>query len=122
MISDFTHGCLRRVIPLDASVLAILLSTFETITPIEADDDRHVVERAIESGEVESLQRLLARIRQDFDGRVLKVELERENYAGRLRWIYEAKILTDSGDVLELEYDAQALELLEVEGRRSRDE
>jgi uncharacterized membrane protein YkoI len=90
--------------------------------PIEADDDRHDAQRAVDSGEVVPLHRLLTRIHRDFNGRVLKVELEREYYEGNLKWIYEAKILTANGHVMELYYDAQALELLNVEGSFEDDE
>ena len=108
--------------PRSAMVIAILLGFSVALEPVRADDDRREAQRAISAGEVASLQRLLTQIRRDFGGRVLKVELEQEHYAGNLKWIYEAKILTDSGHVVELEYDARALELLEVEGHYEYDE
>jgi uncharacterized membrane protein YkoI len=117
MVSNVSRGIDGRIGRVIAMVIATVLSASVTVTPTEADDDRHDAQRAVAAGEVVPLQRLFARIRKDFDGRVLKVGLERENYAGEIRWIYEAKILTASGNVLELEYDARALELLDVEGR-----
>lgn len=66
---------------------------------------------------------LLERVRRDFEGDVLKVELETEDeIEGRTeRLVYEVKILTPRGRVLELIYDARNLELLEVEGREDHE-
>lgn len=66
------------------------------------------------------LESLLTHIRQDFGGRILKVELERENHAGGLTWVYEAKVLTPDGRVLKLEYDASNMKLLKLKGRRKQ--
>ena len=65
------------------------------------------------------LESLLAQIRQQFQGRVVKVELERENHGEKKRrWVYEIKVLTAEGNVLKLEYDAKTMELIKVRGRR----
>lgn len=61
---------------------------------------------------------LLERVREDFGGRVLKIELESESAGGARRWVYEAKLLTPQGHVIEAEYDATTLELLDFEGER----
>jgi uncharacterized membrane protein YkoI len=47
---------------------------------------------------------------------VLKVELEHKD-EGEAPWVYEVKLLTPQGDVLELAYDAATLELIGLEGR-----
>jgi len=61
---------------------------------------------------------LLERVQEDFGGRVLKIELDTEKVGGMQRWIYEAKILKSNGHVIEAEYDAETLELLDFEGER----
>jgi uncharacterized membrane protein YkoI len=81
------------------------------------EDDFH---KALKAHKIVSLQQLLAHVHQNFHGRILKVDLEQERYRGQLRWIYEAKIMTPEGNVLELEYDAGSLELLELEGEHGR--
>lgn len=73
-----------------------------------------------QAGEVVPLEALLARVREDFDGRILEVEIEQEWRQGGRIWVYEAKLLTPKGRVLKLEYDAKSLELLELKGRRER--
>jgi uncharacterized membrane protein YkoI len=114
MIGQVSHGGLRRF---GIAVLIAAASTVATIGfPARADDPRHYPRQAAEAGEIVPLEQLLARIRRDYGGRVLKVELEREDREGEARWVYEAKVLTPEGNVLKLEYDATSMELLEVRG------
>jgi uncharacterized membrane protein YkoI len=70
-----------------------------------ADDlDQNEARRAVERGELRPLSEILAAVRQEFGGKVLDVELERED-SGQL--IYEIEVLTRDGRVLELEYDGR---------------
>jgi len=68
-------------------------------------------------GEIAPLTRLLQAIDEDFDGEVLRVELERWTRHGASVWVYEAKLLTPQGAVLKLDYDAATIRLLHIEGR-----
>lgn len=86
--------------------------------PVHADDDepRHDhdrARRALQAGDVLPLADLLARTGIEDDGRLLEVELEREH--GRL--IYELKILTPEGRVIEQVFDAGTGERLETKGK-----
>lgn len=91
------------------------------MTPLAgADEHARDDDAAPQAGEVVPLEDLLARIREDFDGSILKVELEQEWRRDGRVWVYEAKILTPKGDVMKLEYDAKSLELLEQKGGRER--
>ena len=81
-------------------------------SPVFADSD----EAGPPPADVQPLDRLLARLRAEFPGRVLKVELEYEDDDGA-GWIYEIKLLTPQGHVLKLDYDARTLELRELKGR-----
>lgn len=85
-----------------------------------AGDDEEDFHKALNTHKIVSLQQLLAHVHQNFHARILKVKVERGRYRGQLRWIYEAKIMTPEGNVLELEYDASSLELLELEGEHGR--
>ena len=67
--------------------------------------------------EVFSLQSLLARVSESFPGKVLEVELEREEDGEEDIWVYEVKLLADNGRVLKLEYDAISLKLLKIKGK-----
>lgn len=67
--------------------------------------------------EVAPLRSLLAQLSAAYPGSVLEVELEREENGREDIWVYEIKLLTDSGRVLKLEYDAVNLELLKIKGK-----
>lgn len=100
-------GCL-----LAATVLFALSAAAGAAPGVEDEEEEDAKPRY---GEVASVEQLLVQIRQRFDGRVLKVELDQEwRRDGRI-WVYEAKLLTQAGEVLKLEYDARSLELIEVQ-------
>jgi len=80
--------------------------------PARAEKDHERALRAREAGEIMPLAELLEKVEASFEGRVIEVELERDDG----RWIYEVEILTPSGSVLELEYDARDGTFLEGEG------
>jgi uncharacterized membrane protein YkoI len=102
-------------------VVAVALGLAVTALAARADDDHHEVRQAVAAGDIVPLEHLIARIREDFGGRVLKVELEREDDETKARWVYEAKVLTAEGSVLKLDYDAKTLELLKMKGHYRRD-
>ncbi|MFQ5773572.1 MAG: PepSY domain-containing protein [Kiloniellaceae bacterium] len=86
-----------------------------------AEEDEQSVRQAIEAGQITPLQDLMARIRREFPGRILKMALQRERFGNRPLWVYEAKVLTPEGNVLKLVYDARTTELLALKGRHGED-
>jgi hypothetical protein len=108
-------GALRLLVRIGAMALALAL----VIGPLPAsgDEDEASRRQAIEAGAIAPLEQLLARLGERFPGRILKVELEREDDRPGPGWVYEVKLLTPSGNVLKLEYDARTLALIEVKGR-----
>jgi uncharacterized membrane protein YkoI len=101
-------------------VLAVAVTAGVLAGPAAGDDARpggadHPVVGA------QSLDDLLARVRADFPGRILEVELEDEDEGGEEAPLYEVKVLTADGHVLKLEYDAITLDLLKAKGRGSRE-
>ena len=64
---------------------------------------------------VASLRDLLAVVDKTHQGRILEVEMEREDVDGKEIWVYEVKLLTREGKVYELEYNAITLKLLKTE-------
>ena len=65
--------------------------------------------------EAASLKDLLAVVGKTHQGRILEVEMEREDVGGKEIWVYEVKLLTRQGKVYELVYNAITLELLKTE-------
>ena len=104
---------LRSVGPLACAALAAIVIASGSASLADDDDHAKVPANAA------SLDAALAAVRRSHPGRVLKVELESED-DGPARWVYEVKVLTGAGHVLEIELDAVSLEVLGVEGGRSR--
>lgn len=82
-------------------------------------DDHERARRAFEAGEIMSLSRILENVKRDFDGELIEVELEDEDRRG---FVYEVKLLTRDGAIVELLYDAQSGELIRSEGGKHDDE
>ena len=106
---------------LRACLVGITLVVSSLAYSASADEGRDI-RRAVEAGDVVPIEQLFVRIHEEFEGRIVKAELERKKSGGRRIWIYEFKLLTPQGDVLKLKYDAKTMELLKVKGpRKSRD-
>lgn len=79
------------------------------ILPGHADDwrdgrrDHDRARRALEAGEILPLDTVLERVARDTPGRVMEVELERENG----RWVYEIRLLRSGGVLIKLLVDAR---------------
>ncbi|GJL54252.1 MAG: hypothetical protein NPIRA02_13840 [Nitrospirales bacterium] len=93
-----------------AIVLAVGLGW--SVLPAHAEDETLPYDQL--KTEFAPIQQLLTRINQDFDGIILEIELEEDD----AQWIYEVKLLTPQGNVLEVEYDAKSMDRLNVNGRR----
>jgi uncharacterized membrane protein YkoI len=88
-------------------VFSILLCT----SPAHADDDHEVARRAVERGELLPLAEILERMEREYPGRVLEVELDKDDG----RYVYEIEVLQKDGRVIELTYDGKTGKLLETE-------
>lgn len=80
--------------------------------------DANLIRQAERAGYVTPLAELLATMKEQFPGRVLKVDLAPENEEGGLpiSWIYEMKVLQSDGLVLKILFDAKTLVPLEING------
>jgi len=77
------------------------------VTELKAGDIR----KLREAGNIMSLETLLKNIRQDYPGRIIEIELDKEDE----HYIYELEIVDADGVVWELHFDAGTGELLERE-------
>lgn len=80
-----------------------------------SDDDHDRARQAVEAGQVLPLPAVLERLAITYPGRVLEVELEREDD----RWVYDIKLLQSGGRLIKLKVDAQTADVL---GRKMRGE
>jgi uncharacterized membrane protein YkoI len=84
---------------------AVSLMGASGISRAGADHDR--ARHALEAGEVLPLGTILERLERDHPGQVLDVELDLERRGGVERWVYEVKLLRQSGALVKLEVDAR---------------
>lgn len=97
-----------------AAYLAVALLIGTALAPARADDDDHErARRAVESGQILALRDVLARLERSYPGRVLEVELERDDG----QWIYEIKLLQADGRLLKLKLDARTAAVLKARQR-----
>ena len=61
-----------------------------------------------QSGEIMSLEALIAQVQRDYPGQIIKIELDDR----RDRYIYEIELVNDEGVVIELDIDAATGEVI----------
>lgn len=82
-----------------------LLAGLSPMNPVFAGRDHDEIRQLRRSGQILSLEAIIARHRRQFPGgQLLEAELEFE----RGRYVYELMILGDDGTVREFEYDARS--------------
>ena len=95
-----------------AAAAAVLMLSTAVAAPALADDDDHIAARqAMQRGEILPLPRILTAAQAAAPGDVIEVELDRHHGA----WLYEVKILTSTGRVLEVKLTARTAVVLEIE-------
>ena len=88
------------------SIMRVLLAVFMILSPLHvamADDDYIEARRLLDSGEILPLEVILKNVKQIFPGKVLEVELEKEDH----QIVYEIEILGDDGVIKEIDIDAK---------------
>jgi len=81
------------------------------------EEDQKRARAAMLRGEVEPLPQALSVVEKAYPGDVIEVELEQEDIFGDGPvLIYEIKLVTDEGAVLNVRVHAKTLEILTVEG------
>jgi len=102
----------KRLLPplIGLSLLATL------VAPAIGDQrrDHELAREELAAGHILPLRTVLDRIRPNFPGEVLEVELENEHG----RWVYAIKILNASGGLSKLLVDARDASLIRVRNRR----
>lgn len=100
-----------------AAFLKLTLAAMLALSPVVAhadDDDADVMDRlrgAVERGEARPLSELQRGLRAAFPGEIISVSLDEDDG----RFVYEFKVLQQSGRVLEVEIDAASGAVLDVD-------
>ncbi len=89
-----------------------LLLALPPVAVADGERDHDRARAALRAGEVLPLATILERVARQHPGQVLEVELEREHG----RWVYELKLLRNSGALVKLEVDARDGSVLRRKG------
>jgi uncharacterized membrane protein YkoI len=87
---------------------ALILALLLLAPPALAGSDHDRARQALQSGQVLPLAKILEKVAADVPGEVIETELEEENG----RFVYEIKLITPTGRVMKLIYDASDASLL----------
>ncbi|WP_233022275.1 PepSY domain-containing protein [Rhodopseudomonas boonkerdii] len=100
------------------TVLGALIAGSVTMPSAIAKDDKSDCKRAqdcalqaLRSGEIRPLNDVLAIARDKLPGEIIKIELDRDDGI----WVYEIKVLTESGKRREIEINAQTLAVIKID-------
>jgi len=96
------------------TLLFLLLGSLTLSPALPAEDrDHDRARQALEAGEILPLRTIIEKLERDYPGQILEVELDHEDE----QWIYEIKLLRDSGGLVKLKLDAGNGTLLGIKGR-----
>ena len=113
------HKCLMRYRSIfSAAILIALCAVYldgpralsREIKHEEHDEDRARV--AVQRGEILPLEQVLAALKGGVTGEISKVELEKEHGI----WVYEFKVISPGGRMMEVSVDAKTGKLIEKKG------
>jgi len=89
----------------------LLIALSALVGPALADGDHDRARAALREGRIRPLAEILAVVESRFGGRVIEVEFEREDG----RYVYDLELVTEAGQLLEVNVDAATGEVLEQE-------
>jgi uncharacterized membrane protein YkoI len=106
---------MRSATERNSSLVACLVFSVALSLPANAFDlgDHDRARQALDAGEVIPLGAVLERVRRDFPGEVMEVELEHK----KDRWVYEIKLLRPGGSLVKLLVDASNGTIITRSGR-----
>jgi len=110
---------LPGLVLLSVVLLAGMGSPLVMSSGIFTDDQRFMLSRLDanearelkQSGQILSLETIIAQVRKEYPGTIIEIELDEE----KNRYIYEIELVTDEGVVIELEIDAATGEVLKYD-------
>ena len=90
---------------------ALLLPLFAAVLTCgsgasSASDDHEHARQALEAGKVLPLRTILERVKREYPGEIIDVELEHEQEKNVELWIYKVKVLRPGGSLVKLKVDA----------------
>jgi uncharacterized membrane protein YkoI len=92
--------------------VVILFINYFNLAALEKDHDKAI--EAVKSGEILPLDQILVSIKDDYEGRVLAINLK-DNEQGLYGWVYDIRMINSDNRVINLRVDAGTSTVLMVE-------
>lgn len=90
----------------------VILSLLATVLVAKENDHDKAI-KAVNEGEILPLDEILDNVNQEFDGRVLSVNLK-DSEKGLFGWVYDIMIIESSNRVIKIKVDAGTATVLSV--------
>jgi uncharacterized membrane protein YkoI len=103
---------MRRRLRLLLCLLLLLGAAPLAPAPAAADNDQDRAREAVQSGQVRPLNQILKSVRRQYKGEVLDAQLF--DFGGQ--WVYQVRLLTKDGRVLDIAVDGQSGQIIGVQG------
>jgi uncharacterized membrane protein YkoI len=96
------------------SLIAVLM--LASATNVFAEEDHDKARRALQEGKIIPLTEVLDNVEQQFRGRIIEVELM-EDPGQANRFVYEIEMVSETGRLVEVFYDAQTGKPIAIGGQ-----
>ena len=93
--------------------LCLLAFNANASPTLEIDEDHDEVMEAVQQGLIQPFSALQAKVREQLNGRIIKVELDEDDDV----WVYELKLLDLNNNIIKVEYEARTLSIINIKGR-----
>lgn len=108
---------MKKIAGISLAVLLALSGLWAGSRLAVASPDHDRARKALQSGEILPLDKILAATAEKYPGQVLEVELEGERVAGERIWVYEIKALSPEGKIFKVVVNARTAEVLSMRTR-----
>ena len=95
------------------SLCFIIISGLLGTSLVAKEDDHDKAIKAVNEGEILPLDKIVDNVNQEFDGRILSVNLK-DSEKGLFGWIYDIMIIESSNRVIKIKVDAGTATVLSV--------
>lgn len=108
---------MKKMVGVTVAVILALLGLWAGSRLAVASPDHDRARKALQSGEILPLDKILAATAEKHPGQVLEVELEDERVGGERIWVYEIKALAPDGKIFKVMVNARTAEVLSMRTR-----
>jgi uncharacterized membrane protein YkoI len=108
---------MKKMLGVSLAAILVVSAIWAGTRPADASSDHEKARKALQSGEILPLDKILAAAAAKYPGQVLEVELEDERVEGTKIWVYEIKAMAPDGKIFKVMVDARTAEVIRMRTR-----